>query len=347
MNITRLKMKLGLATGLLGLFMAFPAAAANKELVDAAKAEGEVTWYTSYLQDKVARPMAAKFEATYPGIKVNVVGGTAGDLLLKMLNERAADQHLVDVGHGGSSLLPLKNKGYLEAYTPESAANYAEGYKDADGFGVASNLYFLRTAVNTDMVDDADIPHSYEDLLNPKWKGQILWTGNMVQGGPLGFIAVVMKTMGEEVGTAYLEKLKQQSVVSYPANQRVVLDQVIAGEFPIALMVFTHHVAISQEKGAPIEILNTGPALGIGDPVFLLSEAPHPNAGKLLMDFILSADGQTIFRDAGYIPASPEVEPKDPKLRPEGGKFEARIILPAEYDAGVAEWTGLYDNLFK
>ena len=83
-----------------------------------------------------------------------------------------------------------------------------------------------------------------------------------------------------------------------PANQRVIMDQVIAGQYPIALIMFQHHAVISQQKGAPIKFLLTDPIISTTQNIALLTHAPHPNAGKLLIEFILSDEGAKIISDA-------------------------------------------------
>ena len=175
----------------------------------------------------------------------------------------------------------------------------------------------------------------------------MVWTGTLVQGGPLGFIGTVMTTRGPSDGEAYLTKLADQRIVSLPANQRVVLDQVIAGEYPLALMVFDNHVAISMAKGAPVKWLKIEPVLGILDPIFVLQDAPHPQAARLFVDFVVSQAGQAVFRDAGYLPVDPATPPRDPTLRPTEGGFKAKILLPDVYDKGAPEWLRLYERLFK
>ena len=149
-------------------------------------------------------------------------------------------------------------------------------------------MYVLGPGINTDMVKPADQPKTLEDLLDPKWAGKIAWSANPgLDGGP-GFVALVLLNMGQEKGMEYLRKLSKQKLANIPAASRVVLDQVIAGQYPLSLVVFNHHVAISAAKGAPVKFIDMEPLLGLVHTINHVSKAPHPNAAKLLIDFVLS-----------------------------------------------------------
>lgn len=322
------------------------ARAADPALIEAAKKEGQVIWYTSFVENQLARPLAAAFEKKYPGIKVQIVPGTATDLLLKLLGEARAGGVRGDVHHGGSSLWPLLKADAIERYIPDAAKDYPDNLKDKDGLWTADALYFLVAAVNTDMVSPGDEPKTYEDLLDPKWKGKIAWTNQMTQGGAAGFIGTILAAMGEEKGMAYLRKLAAQKLINVPSNQRVVLDQVIAGEYPIAIATFNNHSVLSAAKGAPVKWLKIEPVTNTLDTVMLL-KGPHRNAGKLFIDYSLSEEGQQVVREAGYIPANPKVAAKVPELKPQEGKFKAQVLTPNMVEDGIPKWVAIYNELFK
>ncbi len=126
-----------------------------------------------------------------------------------------------------------------------------------------------------------------------------------------------------------------------------MLDQTIAGEYLVALQIFNHHTVISAKKGAPVDWIKMEPVTGSLSVISVHKNAPHPNAAKLLVDFIISREGQQIFRDAGYLPADPAVPPTTPALTPEGGKFRTLFFTPEQTDAGVVQWKKVYDDLFR
>lgn len=336
----------GVLVGALAVGVAGAARAADTALIEAAKKEGEVSWYTSLVANQVARPMATAFEKKYPGIKVNLVSGTVGDLLVKITSEARASALQADVHHGGGATGTLIKAGLVAPFVPDSAKDYPAAYKDADGLWTAQVLNFLGVSVNTSLVKPGDEPKSYQDLLDPKWKGKIAWTTQMTQGGAPGFIGTILLSMGQDKGMDFLRRLAPQ-MVSVPANQRVVLDQVIAGEYPMALATFTHHANISANQGAPVKWLKLEPLTANMDPIFLIKGGPHPNAGKLFIDFVLSKEGQTVFRDADYLPADPSVPARTPELKPEAGNFKAQMLTPQVVDRNLASWIEVYDKVFK
>ena len=133
------------------------------------------------------------------------------------------------------------------------------------------------------------------------------WNGFPTCSGAGGFIGTVLTEMGEEKGTAYLRELGKQKIANLRGSAREVLDQTIAGEYSLALQIFNHHAVISAKKGAPVDWIAMEPATVTLSTLSVLAKAPHPNAAKLLMDFIISREGQEVFAKADYIPAHPDV----------------------------------------
>jgi iron(III) transport system substrate-binding protein len=318
----------------------------DKALYEAAKKEGQVNWYTGLIQNQVVRPIVTRFEKKYPGIRVNVTGGRQTELDLKIVTEAKAGKLQADLTEGSAGFPNLKAAGVIEPYKPEGWDKVPTHLKDPEGYWTAFVLYFLVPAVNTEMVKPADEPKTLEDLLDPKWKGKMAWTAEMTMGGPPGFIAAVLKEMGEEKGMAYLKKLGAQQIKTVPSNPRVVLDQVIAGQYPLALVTYNHHSVISAGKGAPVKWLKVEPAVGALAMTMLL-KGPNPNAAKLLINFLMSTEGAEVMRDANYIPANENVEAKDPTLKPGVGKFKVITPTPEEIEANVGKWIGIYKELFQ
>lgn len=177
----------------------------------------------------------------------------------------------------------------------------------------------------------------------------MVWVDNRTISGPAGFIANVLKVMGNDAGMAYLKKLSQQKIVGLPSNQRVVLDQVIAGQYSIGLMTYNHHVVISREKGAPIKWIKMEPLVANVGAVGMSAHAPHPNAAKLFLEYIFSEEGQKVIRDANYPPAHPNVAAKDPMITPSKGNFKVTTLTPEMTEASgpLQGWLKIYDELFK
>lgn len=315
-------------------------------LYEAAKKEGQVNWYTGLIQNQVVRPVVAGFEKKYPGIKVNVTGGRQTELNLKILTEGKAGKLQADLTEGSTVVETLKPAGLIQPYKPAGWDELPAQYKDPEGYWTAIVLYFLVPAINTEMVKADEEPKTLEDLLDPKWKGKMAWTAEMTIGGPPGFIAAVLKEKGEEQGKEYLKKLAAQQIKTVPSNPRVVLDQVIAGQYPMALITYNHHSVISAAKGAPVKWLKIEPVVG-AMAMSVLLKGPNPNAAKLLINYLLSPEGAQVIRDANYIPSNPGVEAVDPTLKPEVGKFKVVAPSPDEIEKNVGKWIALYKELFQ
>lgn len=324
-----------------------PAAAVDQALIDAARKEGTVVWYSGLIVNQIVRPISDGFEKKYPGIKVQGSRLTSSEAALKIMNEARAGKPQADVFDGTALVFRLIAAGVVENYKPEAAKAFPDGSKEPNGAWTAVNTYIMTPAVNTDTVADKDIPKTLQDLLDPKWRGRMAWTNDPTTAGPPGFIGNVLTSMGQAAGMDYLRRLAQQRIVNVPAAQRVVLDQVIGGQYALALMTFNNHSVISANDGAPVRWLPIEPAVQLPNPAGLVRNAAHPNAAKLFLEYMLSPEGQAVFRDANYIPANPAVPPKDPTLTPAGGKFTTTVITSETTAAKLEEWVAVYNELFK
>jgi ABC-type Fe3+ transport system substrate-binding protein len=320
--------------------------AIDATVIAAAKKEGEVVWTSTQIVNQLVRPIAAAFEKKYPGIKVRYTRANANEVAVKILNESRAGRPQSDVFDGTSSVVPLKQEGYVLQWQPEAAKDYPDLYKDPDGYWIASNLYINTPGYNTALVPKGTQPHTYQDLLDPKWKGKIAWNALPSTSGGVGFIGTVLAEMAEQKGMDYLRAFSKQKVANVAAAARQVLDQVIAGEYAIALQIFNHHAVISAKKGAPVDWIKMEPATGTLSVVGIQKNAPHPNAAKLLVDFIISKEGQQVYRDADYLTADPAVPALDPSLKPEEGHFRVRFFPPETIGNNLPRWKQIFDDLF-
>ncbi len=333
---------------LAGLFAlsATGAMAADQALIDAAKKEGEVNWYTSQIVNQFVVPAKDAFEKKY-GVKVNYIRGDASDLVLRITNEARAGRVQADAYDGTATSAGLKKDGLALKWTPADAMRNGKDYVDPEGYWVATNLYILTPGYNTQLVKKGTEPRTFQDLLDPKWKGKMAWATTPNSSSAPGFIAAVLAEMGDEKGVAYLRELAKQNIAGMSVAARQVLDQVIAGEYPIALQIFNHHTVISAAQGAPSDWIPMNPALGVFSVAGVTKDAPHPNAAKLLVDFLFSPEGQQVFSKAGYIPVDPNVPAPAAGLRPDGKDFRAVFMTPEAIDAAMPKWTKIYNDLFR
>src|ERR1043166_2904577 len=286
----------------------------QKLLVEGAKKEGKLMWYTTLIVDQVVRPVKEAFEKEYPFIQVEFYRGNSENLVRRMLAEYQAKRYDADLVDGTVSPTMVGRAGFLQRFYSPNLAPYPAELKDPKGFWGSTNLYFLTPGYNTRMLKANEIPKTYDDLLNPRWKGQMMWSTSRGSGAPL-FIGNVLLTMGQEKGKAYLQKLKAQKIANSTASGRQVLDLTIAGEYPIALQIFNHHAYIS--------------------------------ASMLFLDFVFSEKGQKVFQQSNYLPSHPNVPAKQADLKPGGGRFKKVLYMnpDTQFDKGN-EWVEYFQNNF-
>jgi iron(III) transport system substrate-binding protein len=325
---------------------AAPAGAADAALIAAAQKEGQVTWYTTQITNQFGRPAMDAFQKRY-GTRVNFIRADSIELAVRMSNEAQAGRTQADVFDGTSTAPPVKKAGLALKWLPDRAKQWPAEYRDPEEYWVATNIYVHSPAYNTGLVRKGSEPRSYQDLLDPKWKGKMAWAVHATSSGALGFIGTVLTEMGEGPGTAYLRALARQDIIQSGGSARSVVDQAIAGEYPLALQIFNHHTVISAKKGAPVDWVKMEPVTGTLSVISVHKNAPHPNAAKLLVDFITSSDGQNIFRDAEYLPADPSVPALTPSLKPDEGGFRTHFFTPEQTEDNMVAWKKVYDDLFR
>ena len=333
------------STLMAALLFAPMAHAADQALIDAAKKDGSVTWYTTQIVNQIAAPIAAAFEKKY-GVKVDYVRADNNEVILRLNSEAKAGKIQGDL-FDGTVATSLIRDGLVLQWQPDSVKQLPKEYQDPQGYWVATNLYVHTPGMNTSLVPKGQEPKTHADLLDPKWKGKLVWAARQASSAAPGFIGSVFADMGEEKGKIYLQELKKQNVAALGVSARQVLDQVIAGEYAIALNIFNNHATISAEQGAPSAWLPINPGLAVFSIAAITKGGPHPNAAKLLLDYLVSEEGQKVYREANYITVHPNVPPKDPSLRPDGQKFKAIFVQPDDVEAKVAEWWKVYQEIFR
>ncbi|HEY7559054.1 MAG TPA: extracellular solute-binding protein [Candidatus Binatia bacterium] len=318
----------------------------QKMLVEGAKKERKVSWYTSLIVDQVVRPVKEAFEKEYPFLQIEYFRGNSERIVQKMFSEYQAKKYDVDIVDGTVTAPMVKKAGYLQRFYSPHLAEYPAELKDPQGYWAVSNVYYFALGYNTSMVKPNDVPKSYEDLLNPRWKGQMMWSTSRGSGAPM-MIGNLFQSMGQEAAGAYLQKLKGQNVAKSTASNRQLLDLVIAGEYPIALHIFNHHAHISKSKGAPVDWYALEPASATINTISPVTRSPHPHATMLLIDFILSDKGQKVFQAVNYLPSHPKVPAKQVDLKPGGGRFKRALYFTpdSQLNEGNA-WVEYFEKNF-
>src|SRR3954454_3255371 len=184
-------------------------------LLQAAKKEGQLLLYTTHIVDQIVRPMIKGFQAHAPGIDVKFVRADGLGLVVRLINEARAGRVQADVWSMVDGVGPVLQGGHAAAFDIPSAKGLPPSLVDRDKRWVALNLSIRSLAYNTSTIPQAQAPRSYRDLLNPRWKGQMVWNPKAMTGA-WGFIATVINNMGEIEGLAYLRALAKQDIVPLP-----------------------------------------------------------------------------------------------------------------------------------
>src|SRR5688500_14901636 len=204
---------------------------AQAPLVDAAKKEGKVVWYTS-LALPSAEKVAKLFEAAYPGIKVEVHRTGSQRILQRVMQELQANIKNVDVIHTSDAghYVLLKDKKLLLKYTPAGADRFPAGFKDKDGYYYGLRATVNVIAYNTKVVPAAEAPKTWKDLLAPKWKGKLV----TAHPGYSGVIATHVLALSHLLGWDYFRALGQQNVMIVQSAVDPA-GVVASGERPVAV----------------------------------------------------------------------------------------------------------------
>jgi ABC-type Fe3+ transport system substrate-binding protein len=318
----------------------------QKILEEGAKKEGKLVWYTPLIVNQAVRPLKEAFEKKYPFIKVDFHRANSRGLVQKWFTENEAKRHEADVVGGSEVTMLGKKTGLLLRFTSPYLRDYPSELKDPQGFWSSTNLYFMTLAYNTRRIKPVEAPKTYDDLLNPKWKGRMAWHMGSNTGAPL-FIGNILATLGPKAGSTYLQNLAKQSITSATASARGIVDLVVAGEYDIAINIFNNHAEISKNAGAPVDWQPLEPVPSPLGTTGVAKNAPRPHAAMLFTDFLLSEEGQNVFQRADYLPAHPKVPAKTMELKPGGGKFvKANFFHPENVLENSDKWLALQDKIF-
>jgi ABC-type Fe3+ transport system substrate-binding protein len=321
----------------------------EQQLIEGAKKEGAVVFYSGVIVNQALRPIAEGFMKKYPFIKMTYWRAETEDIVAKVSAEERANNIVGDVLEGTGLGDVAVDAGIVQPFYSPLVEEYPSDYRDPDHMWVATRLSYFGTSYNTKLVPEGTEPKSYEDLLDPKWKGKMSWRIGTSTGTPL-FITNLRLAWGEDKAMAYFQKLKDQKIVNFGSGSaRTLVDRVMAGEYPIGLQIFAHHPLISKAKGAPVNTVLMDPVPVLAAPMQVTKNLPHPNAAMLLVDFIISKEGQQILANAEYYPALPAVPPL-PELAPvvpRTAGVPENFITPHNFAKDNESSQKIYDDLFR
>jgi iron(III) transport system substrate-binding protein len=281
------------------LAQAPPASAITPGLIEAAKKEGKIVWYTS-VDLPVAERVAKAFEAKFSGISVRVERTGAERVFQRIGQETASNIFACDVVQSSDAAhyIVWKREGLLAAYVPEDVAKFFPAeHRDADGMFASWRVWLCPIAYNTKLVKAEEAPKGFMDLLDPKWSGKIV----KAHPGYSGTIMTATFQIARDLGWGYFEKLAKQKVMQLQSAADPP-KKVALGERAIMADGADYAVQRLKDKGEPVEIVYAveGTPLIVG-PAGIMKKAPNPNAARLFHSWSLTAEGQQFSVDVGAL----------------------------------------------
>lgn len=288
----------------------------EKQLYEAARQEGPVTWYVSQTTTEFADGMCNLFKQRYEGVGCNVVRASGQVIFQRLSQELQASAVQADVmsTNDDGQMLQLKSQGALAQYAPENLKDMVpllRDMADKDNYWITSGVSPLVIAYNTDLVTAEEAPKNWTDLADPKWMNQVA-VGHPAFSGSVGLWAILMNDLYGWDFFTNLEKNKPQIGRSVADGHNLV----VTGERKVALAPLSLILADSLQKNAPVAaVFPTDGALLPPSATGILKDAPHPNAARLFTNFLLGPEIADYFAKDYRYPLRAGV-PVDEKVRP-------------------------------
>ncbi|WP_306395645.1 ABC transporter substrate-binding protein [Telluria beijingensis] len=305
----------------------------HQKLVEAARKEGTFTFYTT-IAEKDIPPLIEPFEKKY-GIKVRIWRAGTDKVLQRTLAETAARRYEVDAIHvGAPELEAMHREKILQPVNSPYFASLVKGAVPAHREWAATLLSVWVQAYNTNLIKKEDLPKTYQDLLDPRWKGRL-----GIESKVQEWYSTVVTDMGEEKGIRLFRDIVERNGISARKGHSLLNNMVIAGEVPLALTVYNYMPQSAKDKGAPIDWFVLEPAVARANGIGIARRAPHPNAAALFYDYMLSPDVQKLLVSMDYVPTNTAVpSPLDKNLR-------VLLVDPAMALDQIDKWTRSYEDV--
>ena len=303
-----------------------------EKVVKAAEQEGEVAYSASGSQR-----FLEEFHKAFPKIKTTVVSAACNDVVSRIMTERRAGKYLADVVrcgmtsahtlYRGKTLQPIDSA--LSLPEVRDQAKWWQGkhhYADAEGkylFVSGGSAYVRFASYNSELVNPTEFK-SYWDLLNPKWQGKIIATDPRTGEGRNGSRFLYYNP---DLGPQYLRRLLSQMDLTYSRDYRQATDWLAQKRYALFLFSQSDDTLSAKQQGLPVQVLDTtGWKEGVGlDPVAgayaLMDKPAHPNAAKVLLNWMLSREGQTALQ------RDPEAAGRNDSLRIDIPKNDVNLLM--------------------
>jgi iron(III) transport system substrate-binding protein len=310
----------------------------EKILLDGAKKEGQVAFYTS--NTWVAGPVSQEFEKKYPFVKANVWRSDSKALLKRLTEEMTAGRYVADVVETSPEYMTImvREKILQEHFSPELSAYDDEAkIKGKNGvYGWTNREIYISLGFNSKLIPPTEAPKNIKDYLDPKWRGKMSIAGTTTG---VQWVGAVMDAMGRE----FLEKLSAQEINVQNISGAALSGLVASGEVPLSPTIFNSNVFTHKQKGAPVEWRPLDPVIsGVGTSGMVLN-APHPHAALLFLDYLHSKEGQQVAMKGGLSSPRNDVGSLEQKFKK---LYLESKYSPEEFEKKIEEWENLMRRLF-
>lgn len=314
------------------------------KVVAEAKKEGKVIVYAAGYTGEIGIQMAKAFEARY-NVNLDIVTGRGAEFTERMKTERRLGQMVGDVIQSSSTfLMTMKSLGLTDAVADLPSLRskgdfHVDPLLDKEGNILIHGFQLIGPMVNTKLVKAGEEPKRWQDVLDPKWKGKMIASDPTLSSGP--YITFVPLVNAKAISPDILRQIGKQTPILTRGDQDTS-ERLSRGDYPMALQVAYTYMATYAKEGAPVKAIPM--AEGITRSTLLLSPikgAPHPNAARLFLDWILSSEGQTVLHKTR---ATPPLRKDVADFSPQGLILPPDTRFVLETEADVVEGADKYAN---
>jgi iron(III) transport system substrate-binding protein len=302
----------------------------EQRLIEGGRREGALTLYSNAPTGDNAALLAA-FTNKY-GIKVNLWRASSEEIRLRALAEAKAKRFEADfILNNGPALEALRREKLLQEVSSPYLAHLVAAAVPSHREWIGFCFNVLVQAYNTNLVKEHELPRTYQDLTDPKWKGRL-----GIEVDDFDWFAGLLDELGEARGLKLFRDIATINGFSARKGHTLLANLVVAGDVPLALTIFNYTAEQLRRKGAPINWFALGPVIAMPNSISIANTAPHPNAALLFLDFMLS-DAQKILAERDYVVTSTQVPaPLD--------RGTLKIVDSAKVLADGEKWRRLYSD---
>jgi iron(III) transport system substrate-binding protein len=304
----------------------------SEKLLEAATKEGTLTLYTAF-RPKDLPKILGPFEAKY-GIKVKSWRSGSNNVTQRVIREASSKNASVDViMMPASEMEALRREKLLQPVTSPLTQDLVSSAVPSHHNWSTVFMNVTVQTYNTNLVNKDDLPKSFKDLLDPKWKGKL-----GVEAKAEEWFSTVVKSMGEEEGIKFFSELVSKNGISARLGASLLQNLVVAGEVPMAMTIYIDLPEKDKRAGKPVDWFALDPVVAQGFNMSIAQKAVHPHAALLFYDYMLSPETQKLLASLHYYPASSKVTNPYSNMK-------INVIDPVATMDDFSKWTKSFDDV--